>query len=791
MKISNKTLDYVNRYLSSYWPFLGVTLVNFLLVYHWIWKRDIQLATAEDAILFYSVPLHNLLYMTSYAWSYTEIGRLSGFTTASWPFYLISYYLSVLGLSPAQIQGLWFFALMELGSISIIKLTKYMVDNDLIGNIASFLAAIFYLLNPISSIVVWNRFLYSYMFFYFFIPFFIYAVLTIIFKNSRLMIYISILLSFIFSNSFSAPTYMVSFLLFMVPFAVLLSLLTRRNLSKILSLLIGILGANAFWISTYLPYYLHLSQSPESFDIGSYNWNVSFNEFLNVGQREKSIFSAFSFSVPTFYSYLYSFWVQEYNLKLLGLITYTTISIILSGVSFITIISIKNLKKDIKSFLRFIFLVYTILILNFIAGASSPLGQINTFLFEHFPLFVVYRASVEKFSLLLPIFLSPLFGTGIYVLISRILTHSFRILGRFVVVATFLGLITLSGWPMLTGAVFTSIFPVNNNPEIGFYTVVPSYYTTLNNYIIDNNITGYRFVVLPESGAGNTYEWPIGYNGIELADQLFYGDVIAAQLYPPNTTSNYSNQIFLKYINVSWKYMYLLDAKYVVVQTDVNYTYRGLPNPHLFLSVINSTKDYVLLFHDGALYLYENKLVPNPKMINAYTSVVTVNDFKQFLDMLYYNSSYYPNQTVVVIRNLAPNAPVVSLSSSKPPVVEYREVNPSVYVVKIVNATSPFYLVLNQYYSPYWRAYYGVVNPYNFSILTAQGYVSGFEVNGYATAFFINRTGTFYITIINIVQVYMNLGMIITGITLFSSILILAFNMYKFLKIKIRYFIKK
>ena len=776
MAFYNKSLGYIYNCVHSYWPYLSITIVNFLLVYHWLLEKNVQLAHAENAILFYPIPLYNALYAASYAWSYAETGSLNGFVTAGWPFNLFSYYLSFLGISPAQIQGIWFFILLEIGSVSIIKLTNYVTGNNLKGNVASFLAGLFYLFNPVTSYLEF-RFLYSFWFFYSYIPFYLYSVTSIVIEDNVILIPITIIISFLFTLSWGEPTNFVSFLLFIIPYSIILSVSMRRNMLKVLALIIGFLGSNAFWISTFIPYYFWLNNSPLSLRVGTPGFNASLFIFISISEHVKSVFTAFSLGVPLdFYSGLYNSWIAEYNLKFLDLQIYNVVALILVSLSFLSISLIKNIKTDRKSLFLFVFLVYSTLIIGLIPGAASPFGSVNLYMFEHFPLFVVYRNPYEKFGLLLPIFLSPVFGSGVYVLFSKISTRTFKTMSTYAASAVLVGLLLLSGWPVWTGAAFAQ-----------YYVTVPSYYWAFDNYIKFNNITGYRFLVLPEAGlgAGMAYEWGhYEYTGIELADQLFYGDVVDGPVAVPwiYSTPYYSNSIFLNYTNISWKYMYLLDAKYIIVQTDVNYTLERLPNPQLFLSVINSSKDFVLLYHVGALYLYENKLIPNPKMIQAYTSITTVNNFQQFLEMLYYNDSYFPNETVVIIRNITTTASVVSHSLSKPPIVEYSEINPAVYVVRIVNATSPFYLVLDQCYSPYWRAYYGVINPYDFRILTAQDYISGFEANGYATGFFINKTGTFYVTLINIAQVYMNLGMIVTGITLLSSFLVLAFNLYKLSK---------
>jgi len=45
------------------------------------------------------------------------------------------------------------------------------------------------------------------------------------------------------------------------------------------------------------------------------------------------------------------------------------------------------------------------------------------------------------------------------------------------------------------------------------------------------------------------------------------------------------------------------------------------------------------------------------------------------------------------------------MSESLTPTVNFEKVNPTKYVVKIENATCPFFLVLSESYNPQWKAY--------------------------------------------------------------------------------------
>ena len=114
---------------------------------------------------------------------------------------------------------------------------------------------------------------------------------------------------------------------------------------------------------------------------------------------------------------------------------------------------------------------------------------------------------------------------------------------------------------------------------------------------------------------------------------------------------------------------------------------------------------------------------------------------------------------------------------NKPPVITFNEVNPTKYEIKIENATHPFFVVFNENYDPQWRAYVGVKDLPSVEV----GDEYHFIVNGYSNAWYINPeqidggTEQFTVVLYYFPQNYYYLGLLTTGITIFSCFIYLLY----------------
>ena len=89
---------------------------------------------------------------------------------------------------------------------------------------------------------------------------------------------------------------------------------------------------------------------------------------------------------------------------------------------------------------------------------------------------------------------------------------------------------------------------------------------------------------------------------------------------------------------------------------------------------------------------------------------------------------------------------ISAISGFNKPNVTFIENAPTSVTVHISNATTPFYLVYRETYDKYWAAYYtnGTMVPPKYHIL----------VNGFANAWYINKTGSYTIKLYYTIQTY-------------------------------------
>jgi len=106
------------------------------------------------------------------------------------------------------------------------------------------------------------------------------------------------------------------------------------------------------------------------------------------------------------------------------------------------------------------------------------------------------------------------------------------------------------------------------------------------------------------------------------------------------------------------------------------------------------------------------------------------------------------------------------LSESNPE-VKFQQINSTKYVAHI-NSSGPFFLILSTQFNPYWAAY-----------------IDGTEVskhlmaNGYANAWYINKTGSFDVVLKYKVQDYFYIALVISGLTLVGCLCYLGEGFFK------------
>lgn len=126
--------------------------------------------------------------------------------------------------------------------------------------------------------------------------------------------------------------------------------------------------------------------------------------------------------------------------------------------------------------------------------------------------------------------------------------------------------------------------------------------------------------------------------------------------------------------------------------------------------------------------------------------------------------------------------------------LNYKKISPALYIVH-VRATKPFLLVFSESYNPLWHAYIissdismenkNIISYmfilFNIIFINKHSINTHIIVNGYANAFYVNRTGDLYIAVLYEPEIYLYIGYLISAV----SFSIYTIFLFKFIILKI------
>ena len=139
--------------------------------------------------------------------------------------------------------------------------------------------------------------------------------------------------------------------------------------------------------------------------------------------------------------------------------------------------------------------------------------------------------------------------------------------------------------------------------------------------------------------------------------------------------------------------------------------------------------------------------------------------------------------------------PIILKSTAKfeykgaPPEISFDQINPSLYKVNIKDAKSPFFLTLSTSFDPQWRTYFLNPQPERFidkvtetvpgSSLSNESHLI---VNGYANAWYINKTGSYDLFLEYFPERGFTIGkkLSIISVTFFFSGILIYYAFYKY-----------
>ena len=384
---------------------------------------------------------------------------------------------------------------------------------------------------------------------------------------------------------------------------------------------------------------------------------------------------------------------------------------------------------DSVKIILFLFLFY-ILSIFLSKGTQEPFGNVFYWLYSSVPGLTIFRSGFVKFGIMIALSSAILFGIGvsaIYEYVKNLKINAInplrnRFLGK-IIVTLLIALVLLLNYSFITGDVVQP-----------FYHDTPSYYFSAANYL--NNQSGNFNVLNLYGGEGSwvVYNWEKSnvYIGTDVDPQLinkpvihpadsFLSGYIAEEL-ATNTTVQIDNMLNL------------MNIKYVILHNDIDTDFYNFTSPEVFknsLSIQNVSHEHTF----GQIDIYLNNEWLNSQVYAA-SHVISVNDTSFIANATENIKSgqsvfYLSNQLTTEQSNFITS---VQSELGTPQNVTYQEISATQYTIQVTNASKPFFLVLSNSYNGFWVANInGQQEPD----------ANHFMVNGYANAWYINKTGSF------------------------------------------------
>lgn len=482
-----------------------VIVIPFVLSLIW-YRQGLLIGTGETALPFYS--LEKNYQLSKYSWQEHVLGNPSGFVTLSEPIYFV---LNVCNTFMPQdiLQIMLFFAVLTSGSVSI-----YFIANKERSPIDRIYSAFFYNLNLIAIVLVWNRFQYTFMFFYALLPTaFLFYERGLNQKKWEYIFWFNLVqLPFILAFA-SLPLILVFWgiiTLYTLYRCVIRNQTSVREVKFPIFFFIGALGlwilSNLWWITQYFT----LLTGSDYVIKQAYSSAGNANGFIDISNQLGNLSYVFRLMHSDFFKGMSLVWGNLYQT-----VPFIVISYLIPLLAFFPLI-----QKKKKPGYIYVFLTLALTIIFFTKGAAAPFGEIFLILFTHLRFLEAFRNPFEKIALALPFVYAPLIGYSLQQ-IDTWLKNKTNHKKAYLIEGVLISLVfVVLVFPLWNRWVFTSNFPPANNLAVGDYVKVPDYYQQANQYI-NQDQNEFRNIALPIKGEGINYQWEYGYAGVDLSNTLF------------------------------------------------------------------------------------------------------------------------------------------------------------------------------------------------------------------------------------------------------------------------------
>jgi hypothetical protein len=405
----------------------------------------------------------------------------------------------------------------------------------------------------------------------------------------------------------------------------------------------------------------------------------------------------------------------------------------------------KNYRLE-YNYLISIFIGY--LVITFFGNTiAKPFGNIFKYFYKYLPYLSVFRGSFISIHYIAIFTFSLLFGYGAVLLLKRLDSSKiFTMILILLLVSTVIIFLYESTYGLNAYLGYGSLYFHN----------IPKYVINISNYL-NNNIGNFAVATLPSAPGWQTTSWYYGvniYSSLVYTHEVFTGGETSVNelIFPPSTNEYYkylgSTLNNFKITNESLSNLFgIFGIKYLILESDVlNNTKCNCGYYPFNLTVIaynlNHSKDINLVYFDNSS-VYENinyvPLVYSSNIDNIGNSTIT-NEFRVLGNYSFdiKNNSVFTN-SIVSFYNDSNTINATQIANFSKPNISFVENTPTKVTVHVSNATTPYYLVFRETYDPHWTAFYS-----NGTEVNPRDHIA---VNGFANAWYMNKTGNYTITL--------------------------------------------
>lgn len=480
---------------------------------------------------------------------------------------------------------------------------------------------------------------------------------------------------------------------------------------------------------------------------------------LSISVNISWIFSTYIFTKNVGNQYFNTSSVNTLSLlsskSITALLGFGSISSNLSGIVLLSIFLIavigflKALRNRTKLHLEFgislaLLSIYLIFVI-FGTGINKPFGILFAFGVKIIPYLLVFRYTYFATHYMLLFAMASLFGVGITYVIKFAKDNKNKFLGFCIYALIFLILITyLYSFDYLQISGTTK-------------TVIPEHVFSISDYINSQNGT-FSIATLPMASNWQSTNWYYGTNVYSsLINKPTYTGSYTYynEIFFPISTSLYANNVGFKTdtenvpgIDISNGFG-IFGIRYIIVQGDAltespcAVCYISPFSFNTIYSNLNKSKNISFIGKFGNSSVYKNNnyvpLVYGSNLFrlrnseNSKVFDIIENDSFDIHDSAVYSgfiSGLYNDSNTI-------NAtPIANFSK---PNISFVENTPTKVTVHVSKATTPYYLVFRETYDPHWAAFYS-----NGTEVNPRDHIA---VNGFANAWYMNKTGNYTITL--------------------------------------------